>query len=802
MFRIIPDGLQYREHVLLKDGQGVLLRAARPDDVSLVASFMKRVSKESLRMRFMVSMNEVPQSVIEDLCNGDFVESGCLLAVSSKDETERVIGLGNFIRMGNRLAEVAFMTEEAFQGLGISTLILERLAGLAAAKGYVELEAEVLPDNQPMLGVFKSSGFKVHQVWDSDTVHLELPVNNAAALWERAGLRERIAVANSLLPLLKPKVVAVIGASREQDSIGNMMFRHILSANFRGTVYPVNKEADSVNGVKAYAKINDIPESIDLAVIAVPAEVVQDVAEKAIHKGAKGLVVVTAGFAEAGEAGAKRQKELVGLTEKNGVRLLGPSCLGLMNTHPEIRLNASLSPQLPQPGSAGFFSHSAALGLVIQEYATKRGIGFSSFVSAGNRADVSGNDLLQFWEEDSQTQMALLYLETFRNPRRFVRIARRMSYKKPVLCVKSARSHAGRAAAEGKSGLLTGGQVQVEALLHQTGIIFTETLEEMFDVALVLSHQPLPQGNRVAIVANSTGVATLFADSSAAHGLELAGPGLVDLGAFTDPQSYENTIYTALKDEAVDALLIGFACVGSCGPRPVEQAIRAGIKRARDENGVEKPVLLCLMGAEGSLSSMREEDRAGTRALPAFLFPESASRALGKVVQYVRFRNKPQGEMVWFTDADGEQARSIARDLVDAAREAELIKVESNQISAILKAFGLKEADSNDVEDAPVSIAMESDRLFGPLIRLSITGGLSIVRITPLTANDLEEMLEDVRFEGNPDLATVLGRVSQMIEEIPWLWDVTLHIRPGDSGCEVAGAEMRLKPGKGFRPLY
>jgi len=307
MFRIIPDGLNFREHVLLKDGQGILLRPAVPDDVPLVESFMKRISKESLRMRFMVSMNEVPRSVIEDLCNGDFMESGCLLAISSKEAEPRVIGLGNFIGMGNnRLAEVAFMTEEDYQGKGISTLILERLAGLAAAQGYVDLEAEVLPDNRAMLGVFKSSGFNIHQVWDSDTVHLELPVNNAAALWERAGLRERIAVANSLLPLLKPKVIAVVGASREQGAIGNMMFRNILSANFSGTVYPVNMEADSVNGVKAYAAIQEIPDPIDLAVIAVPAEVVQDVAEKAIQKGAKGLVVVTAGFAEAGEAGALR----------------------------------------------------------------------------------------------------------------------------------------------------------------------------------------------------------------------------------------------------------------------------------------------------------------------------------------------------------------------------------------------------------------------------------------------------------------------------------------------------------------
>lgn len=803
MFRIIPDGLNFREHVLLKDGQGVLLRPAVPADVPLVESFMKRVSKESLRMRFMVSMNEVPRSVIEDLCSGDFMESGCLLAVSSKEGEPRVIGLGNFIGMGNnRLAEVAFMTEESYQGKGISTLILERLAGLAAAQGYVDLEAEVLPDNRAMLGVFKSSGFNIHQVWHSDTVHLELPVNNAAALWERTGLRERIAAANSLLALLKPKVVAVIGASREQGAIGNMMFRNILSANFKGTVYPVNSQADSVNGVKAYASVKEIPESIDLAVIAVPAEAVQEVAEKAIRKGAKGLVVVTAGFAEAGAVGAERQKKLVALSEKNGVRLLGPSCLGLMNTADDVCLNASLAPALPPRGPVGFFSHSAALGLVILEYAIRKGLGFSSFVSAGNRADVSGNDLLQFWEEDPHTQMALLYLETFRNPRRFVRIARRMSNKKPVLCVKSARSHAGRLATEGKSGLRSGSTTQIDALFQQTGIIFNETLEEMFDVALVLAHQPLPQGNKVTIVANSTGMATLFADSCAAHGLELSGPGLVDLGAFTDPLAYEEAVYSALINETVDALLIGFACVGSCGPRLVERAIRKGIERALEENGTEKPVLLCLMGAQGSLASMREEDKNETRALPAFLFPESASRALGKVVQYMQFRNKPQGEMIWFTDAQGDLARQIAREQLKAANAAELIELKTEQVSQILAAFGLREGKAADNAHTAVRIKVESDSLFGPLIRLDIPERPPVVRITPLTVNDLDAMLEEAMFDGNPDLSQLLGRVSQMIEEIPWLWEMEMHIRPENEGCAIVSVRMRLKPGAGHRPLY
>ena len=286
MFRIIPEGLEYTEHVLLKNGQGILFKPAVESDIHLVESFMKRISQESLRMRFMASVSEIPQKVIQDLCHGDFSQSGCILAIKEEDSNTKVIGLGNYIAIGNgRTAEVAFLIEDEYQGRGISTLLLERLAGIAAANGFVEFEAEVLPDNQPMMNVFKSSGFEKHRVWSSDTVHFELPVNGAAALWERADLREKIAVANSLVPLLRPKVIAVVGASRDSSSIGNMIFRNILTANFNGTVYPINPQAVSVNGIKSYSSANELPEPVDLAVIAVKAEKVQNVVEELISSG-------------------------------------------------------------------------------------------------------------------------------------------------------------------------------------------------------------------------------------------------------------------------------------------------------------------------------------------------------------------------------------------------------------------------------------------------------------------------------------------------------------------------------------
>lgn len=802
MFRIIPEGLAYKEHVILKDGQGLLFRPASPSDIPKVQEFMKRVSRESLRMRFMAAVSEVPPDVIKNLCEGDFTESGCLLAITSEGSESKIVGLGNYIAMGNKKsAEIAFLVEDDYQGKGISTLLLERLAGLAAANGYIEFEAEVLPDNQPMINVFKSSGFEVHKVWHSDTVHVELPTNGAAATWRKSNLRERIAVANSLIPLLQPKSVAVVGASRDPSSIGHMIFKNILNGNFQGTIYPVNPEAVSVNGVKAYSSLQEIPEKIDLSVISIPAEKVLEVAEKSIKSGAKGLLVVSAGFAEAGEEGSKRQKDLVKLVREHGVRLLGPSCLGLMNTDPKVHLNASLAPNIVQRGSAGFFSHSAALGLVILEYAMEKGVGFTTFVSAGNRADVSGNDLLLYWEEDANTKMAILYLETFGNPRRFVRIAKRMSYKKPILCVKSARSAEGRKTAEAKSGTMSGKARPVEALFRQTGIILTETLEELFDVAVVLDHQPIPKGNRVSILANSAGVATIFADSCESNGLELAGPKLVNLGAFTSPESYETKVYEALVNEDVDSLLVGYACVGQCGSEPVAAAIRKGVSLAEKEMSYKKPVLLCLMGETGSISLVKEKGKQDEqRMFPAFRFPESAARALGRIVRYAEYCNKPPGKLVWFEDVKPELARQEIQSILSNLTSQQTVEVETSKAENILKYFGL-DVTQTSKPDNPFILKVKPDPLFGPLIEIVQIPSLKIVRITPLTDQDINEILENLSIENKSNFSSVLGRISQMIEEIPWLWKLQLNVVVNKDKILISNVSISLNPAA-KRPAY
>jgi acetate---CoA ligase (ADP-forming) len=804
VFRIIPEGLAFQEHVLLKNGQGLTLRPATDTDISIVKALMKRISPESLRMRFMASVSELPEKTIKELCSGDFTKSGSLIAILKENVEDKVVALGNYFAVGNgHSAEVAFLVEDKYQGKGIGTLLLERLAGLAAANGFIELEAEVLPDNQQMINLFKNSGLQKHRVWSSDTVHIELPADGAAALWERADLRERIAVGNSLIPLLEPKVAVVIGASRNPSSIGNIVFKNILAAEFKGTVYPVNPNANSINGIKAYHEVNQLPEEIDLAIIAVPAEMVQKVAEDAIKAGAKGIVVVSAGFADVGAEGRERQEKLVALVRTHGVRLLGPSCLGLMNTDPNVRLNASLAPKIMKPGNAGFFSHSAALGIVILEYAMEKGIEFTTFVSAGNRADISGNDLLSYWEEDPKTKLAILYLETFGNPRRFVRIARRMTYKKPILCVKSARSVAGKRAAEAKSGAYTGGVREVEALFMQTGIILAPSLEDLFDVAIVLANQPLPAGNRVSVIANSTGMATLFADACEMNNLEIEGDSIIDLGAFTSADNYERTVKEVLQKENVDTLLIGFACVGDCDSESVAKAIRKAVHDTKQSTGVEKTVLLCFMGAAGTISLFDEmENNNAHRKFPAFRFPEAAVNALGRIVRYVEFKKQPLGKLIWYDDVKADKARTLLQPLIMKKDSREIINIDKILANQILECFGIPITDIESRETDQVKIKVRPDQLFGPLIEVKISETRRITRITPLTDRDLKKILEDMPVQISKGISQILGRVSQMIEEIPWLWELELQIVTRGIPMLVTINKLSVKPGGATRPSY
>lgn len=798
MFSIIPDGAGYREFVLLKDGQGVLLRIASPEDADRVEAFISGLSRESMAMRFMGGVSSVSRTFVEDLCDENPRQRACLLAIEGEGAEQQVLGLGNYVGDGGAVAEVAFMIGDAHQGRGIGTLILERLAGLAAGAGYVGFEAEVLHENQKMVNVFRDSGFETTRAMEGGIIHVRFPLSAPEAQRERAEIRERVATANSLVPLLRPGSVAVVGASRDPGSVGSTIFRNILRGGFQGAVYPVNPRAKSIEGVQAYPSLASLPESPDLVVLAVPAAKVPALARRALDKGARGLLILTAGFAETGAEGARRQERLVRLARSRGARLVGPNCLGLLNTHAAVQLNASLATVMPPRGRVGFFSHSAALGVVILQYAAERGLGFSSFVSAGNRADVSGNDLLQYWEEDPDTDLALLYLETFGNPRRFARLARRISHRKPVLCVKSARSHAGRRVAQAHIAASPQNDAEVEALFHQAGVIRADTLEDLFDIALLLSHQPLPRGDRVAIVSNSGGVATICADACESHGMRIAGPGVVDLHAMATAEHYERACREALEHPEVDALIASFACLGDCDPALVARAIRRAAVRAEQTTGIAKPTLLSLMGVSGAIpvgSAALGEGGAMHRTFPSYRFPESAALALSKVVQYAHFRRQPPGRFQGYADINAGEARRRVEQLVEKLPDSAHAILSVIQARDLMGLFGVPVTNLPEPAERRgprVQLHLSTDPDFGPIWRFHRQGVGSILRITPLTDLDIADVLERMHLPPGNGLGETLGRLTQLVEELPWLH--TLEAQVAVHGETGALSPLPLQP--------
>ncbi|HLN09707.1 MAG TPA: acetate--CoA ligase family protein, partial [Xanthobacteraceae bacterium] len=486
---------------------------------------------------------------------------------------------------------------------------------------------------------------------------------------------DRVATTASLVPFFRPKSVAVVGASRDPASIGYRVLEALVQNRFQGPVYPVNPKAAVVGCIRAYPSVRELPEPVDLAILTVPREVVLGVVDDCAARGVRALVVITAGFAEADARGRDLQKELLAKLRSHGLRMVGPNCMGLLNTDPAVQLNASFSPIFPPHGRVAMSSQSGAMGLAILAAAQRFNLGMSTFVSVGNKADVSGNDLLQYWEEDDNTDVILLYLESFGNPRRFARIARRVSLRKPIVALKSGGSKAGQRAAGSHTAALAAREVAVEALFRQTGVIRTETLEEMFDLAAALGGQPLPRGRRVAIVTNAGGPAIICTDACESGGLaipelsaatksqlaaflppaaSLGNP--VDMIASAPPEHYKRVIETVLACDEVDAAIVIYIPVGLADTDAIARAVREGVAAGRAKGGAGKPVMTCMM-----TDRARSAIEADGERLPVYAFPEAAARTLGKVAAYAAWRAQPPGVIPDFDDLDLPAARDICR---------------------------------------------------------------------------------------------------------------------------------------------
>lgn len=500
---------------------------------------------------------------------------------------------------------------------------------------------------------------------------------------------------HSLDPILRPQSVAVVGASRQPNTIGWQLLDNLLKYGFQGPVYPVNPRATSVHSIPAYPSVTEIGKPIDLALIAVPKEHVLTVAEQCIDAKVKGLVVISAGFKEVGGGGMQREKDLLAVVKRAGIRMVGPNCMGVLNTAPDIRMNGTFAASMPPPGPVAFMSQSGAMGLSVLDYAEALGIGFSAFVSSGNKADVSGNDLLEYWTTDDQTSMVLMYLENFGNPARFVELARSISKQKPICVVKSGRTGAGRRAAASHTGALAGTELATDAIITQAGAIRAQTVEELFDHAMAFSNQPLPTGNKVAIVTNAGGPGIIIADACESNGLdvcklttettttlrehfpeEASVRNPVDMIASATPESYEFALDRVLDDPNVDAAIAAFV-----PPLGIQAKDVAGAIVRTNARHPEKPLFAVLMGRQGLPAGMAELQSAN---VPAYIFPESAARALSAMWHFAQNAARPEGEIVEFDTKDDEVAR-----IIDAAVEQGHAKLSEQDAMRVLEVYGI-----------------------------------------------------------------------------------------------------------------
>jgi acetyl coenzyme A synthetase (ADP forming)-like protein len=642
----------------------------RATDRGQLSELFKNLSPRSRAFRFLGGISdEFLLRATEHLADSDGVTSFGLIAIAGPDD--HIVGHAMYAKCDGNRAEVAFAIAEVWQGQGLGTLLLGELAQVASSRGIALFQAIVRPENHQMLQVFRDSGFPVRVTSGAGEIRVEFPTELSEAALARFKDREWTAAVSAAHTFFQPASVAVIGASRKHGSIGATVLHNLLSYGFPGPVYPVNPNASMVQGAVAYPSVEDVPGPVDLAVILVRADQVLDVAEACGRKRVHGLVVISAGFAESGETGRMRQEELLGICRSAGMRLMGPNCLGVLNTHPDVRLNATFAPTPPPAGRIGFMSQSGALGLAIMDHAGMLGLGLSTFASVGNRADVSSNDLIRYWEQDPNTGLILLYLESFGNPREFSRIARRVGRVKPIVAVKSGRSPAGvRATGSHTGALIAASDVSVDALFRQAGVIRTDTLEELFNVAALLAGRSAPTGRRVAILSNGGGPAILCADACEAEGLTIpvlpgetqaelrkllpaessvANP--VDMIASATADQYREAIRIVGRDPTVDALVVIFIPPLVTRPADAARAIADAARRVPEG----KPLLTVFMQAH----DVPQELRNATPRIPCYAFPEAVAMPLAKVARYGEWLRKPIQPPAHFEDLRRDEAAAI-----------------------------------------------------------------------------------------------------------------------------------------------
>ena len=792
--------------VILRDGSTLRLRAPAHNDAGALVTFFERLSNDSRYLRFH-GVRRVDVTLVEHVLDPNWTDRGALIGtLTDAQGDERVVALAEYARLRDPAsAEVAFTVADALQGRGAATRLLEQLAARAAEVGIEGFVAEVLPENSAMLAVFRDAGFEESRKLSGGEVEVHFPIASTERFLARVEERDHIAVAASLRPFFAPASVAVIGASKRRGSIGGELFRNILEADFTGATYPVNREGEPVAGVRAYRTIEEIPDPVDLAVISVPGKGVLESAEEALRKGVRALCVISAGFAEVGSEGVERQEKLLALVRAHGARLVGPNCLGI--AVPPIGLNATFAPRALPSGRIAFSSQSGALGLALLEKASERGLGFSAFVSIGNKADVSSNDLLEWWEEDDGTDVVLLYLESFGNPQKFARVAGRLARRKPILALKAGTSRAGARAASSHTAALAGSDAAVEALFRSSGVLRARNLEELIDVATLLSSQPLPAGRRVAVLTNAGGLGILCADACEAAHLELpelteetrqalseilpseasvANP--VDLLGSATGEVYTRVLPHILRDPGIDAVIALFVPPVVAGADEVAAAMRVALER----DPSDKPVLAVVVSADGTPETLRDP----ASPLATFAYPESAAHALGVAAGRAEWLRRPAGTVPEIDKIDV----AAARRLVDGAlADSGDVWLDAADIRTLLTAYGVPLVPEQIAADADEAVAA-AEALGRPVVLKTAVAGVHKTESGGVALNletDEEIRAAAERIGGPLLVQPMIGGGTELLAGVVQdpLFGGLVAVGPGGVFAElIGGAEFRIAP--------
>ncbi len=754
---------EYQFDVVLRDGGTVRLRPIRHDDADGIHDFFHRLGRDSVYQRFFRVKSDLTPEEIEYFTHVDYDNRMAFVVELEGD----IIAVGRYDRLAEQpeTAEVAFVVEDSHQARGIGTQLLQHLTRYARTREISSFRAFVLADNHAMLRVFRDSGYILRRELAEGIYTVDFPTEYSEEVRIADLDREKRAVAASMMPIFYPHSIAVVGASRSPDSIGGRLFQNLLRANFTGPLYPVNPSAQVVNSVKAYPSVLDLPDAVDLAFIVVPRDRVIPTVEECAQRGVRGLVVISAGFGEVGPEGRHLEDKLLRVVRDAGMRMIGPNCMGVINTDTKVRLDGQFGPIFPPQGNVAMSSQSGALGIAILDYASELRIGISTFVSMGNRADVSGTDLLLYWEDDPATDVILLYMESFGDSRRFARIARRIGRRKPIVAVKSGRSKAGARAASSHTGSLASLDVAVDALFRQAGVIRTETLKDMFDVTALLANQPVPAGPRVAVLTNAGGPGILAADALESRGLQLpelseplqqrlrehlaneaATGNPVDMIASAGPDEYRACLEALIESDDVDAVIVIYIPADQKNVAPIASAIG---EVAAKHHGA-KTLLTVFMSAAG----VPEELSHPGASVPAYPFPEAAGEALAAAVGYRDWLARPEGDVKAFEDVDAAAARHAVSEALDRLGP-DGGWLEPDHVHAVLGAYGLGQAAGAVAASEEEAVAV-ANSIKGPVV-------LKVIAPSALHKSDVGGV--ELNVSGDAEVRAAFGRVTGAVAD-------------------------------------